>query len=239
MSAAELVDAGSEAVSNSLAAARPFLDLPAAVIASLAESSERRSYRAGEAVVALGQFDGSEAFFVESGALKAAIADRSSGAMLIEVVRPKSFFGLAEAVLGDDNPRAELTTLTAETDAEIISMDAAALRLIISQRPSLVRNLMLHFARAVADAGGGGASVDASPERRILAALMSHVQRDAVTGEWRIERMPKHRELAEESGADEALAAGAIAKLIQDGVARRNYPGLVIADMQRFSRLVE
>jgi hypothetical protein len=49
--------------------------------------------------------------------------------------------------------------------------------------------------------------------------------------------MPKHRELAERAGADEAAAASAVAQLIQQGVARREYPGLVIADMAGLARL--
>ncbi len=49
--------------------------------------------------------------------------------------------------------------------------------------------------------------------------------------------MPKHRELADEAGVEEALTAGAVASLIQQGVARRDYPGLVINDMARLNEL--
>ena len=49
--------------------------------------------------------------------------------------------------------------------------------------------------------------------------------------------MPKHRELAERAGVEEAEAASAVAALIQDGVARRDYPALVINDIRRLSDL--
>jgi hypothetical protein len=95
---------------------------------------------------------------------------------------------------------------------------------------------MHYFARAIAAGSSRAPQADASPERRVFAALMRYIERDAVKGDWRIPKMPKHRELAEASGVDEAAAAAAIAHLIQEGVARREYPGLVIEDMTRFGR---
>ena len=93
------------------------------------------------------------------------------------------------------------------------------------------------FAASLSKAGFQAPPQESSPERRIFAALLEYVERDAVNGDWRISRMPKHRELAEKAGVDEAATAGAIAQLIQDGVARRDYPGLVIEDMAQLSRL--
>ena len=67
--------------------------------------------------------------------------------------------------------------------------------------------------------------------------LLECVARDPLSGVWRIEKMPKHRELADRAGVDEASAAGAVASLIQEGVAQRDYPGLVINDMSRLNTL--
>ncbi|MEQ1932096.1 MAG: Crp/Fnr family transcriptional regulator [Parvularculaceae bacterium] len=212
-----------------------FTELPQSVLDALSEISTRKSYRQGEPVFALGQFDGAEFYFVAAGRLKAAVAD-AAGAMLFEDILAGQFFALAEAVAGFENSRAEKTTLTAEEDSEVLSLDAAAFAAIVTQRPSLTRNLMLHFARALATGAMTAAPAEATAERRVFAALMRYVERDAVKGDWRIPRMPKHREIAEASGVDESSAAAAIALLIQEGVARREYPGLVIDDIARFGR---
>jgi hypothetical protein len=76
-----------------------------------------------------------------------------------------------------------------------------------------------------------------APQQRIFAELLKFVARNGLSGEGRIERMPKHRELADAAGVEEAEAAGAVAALIQEGVARREYPGLVICDCDRLSKL--
>lgn len=240
MSATPLaVEAAENDLSARLARAEPFADLPPPALKAISDISQSRRYRAGETVFALGQHDGSEFFFVAAGRLKAAAPDRAGGAMLFDDVREGQFFGLADAVAGWDPARAELATLTAEADAEVLSIDAALFRQIVAQRPSLTRNLMNFFARALAAGAAQPVGAETSPERRVFFALMKRVGRDAVAGDWRIERMPKHREIADESGVDEQVAAAAIALLIQDGVARREYPGLVIEDMARFAKLAE
>ena len=225
-------DAGAPAA---IAGASPFLDLPDQVIASLAEASSVRRYSAGETVFAIGQFDGSEFLVVGSGRLQVAYTDQKSGSMLIEHFQAGDVFGLAYAILGDDMRAPAGVSLTAERDCEVVAVDAAALRLIVSQRPSLTRNMMLYFARKVL--GDERVSEENSPERRVFAALSALAERDAATSEWRIARMPKHRELADRANVGEADAANAVAKLIQSGVARRNYPGLIIDDMTQLGRM--
>lgn len=228
-------DTDTGAAASAIADAAPFRELPDQVIAALAEASSVRSYSAGETVFAMGQFDGTEFLVVRSGKLQAAHADEKSGSMLIDHVQAGDVFGLAYAVIGDDMRAPVGVSLAAERDCEIVAIDAATLRLIVSQRPSLTRNLMLYFARKVL--GDERVSEESSPERRVFAALSALAERDAVTSEWRISRMPKHRELADRANVEEADAANAVAKLIQSGVARRNYPGLIIDDMAQLGRL--
>jgi CRP-like cAMP-binding protein len=230
----ESVDADTHAAA-AISVAAPFRDLPEQALALLAEACSVRRYSAGETVFAMGQFDGSEFLIVRSGKLKAAHADQKTGAMLIEHVHEGEVFGLAFAALGDEQRSTAGVSLTAECDCEVVAIDSATLRLIASQRPSLTRNLMLYFARKLL--GEDRTSQESSPERRVFAALATLIERDAVTAEWRIARMPKHRELADRADVDEAEAASAVAKLIQSGVARRNYPGLIIDDMAQLNRL--
>lgn len=219
-----------------LASAAPFAELPPPVIKAIGEVSLERVFTSGETIVSFGQHDGGEFYYVVRGKLKAAFADPATRAVLIEEVNGGQFFGLADAIAENAGGMVERLTLTAEADSTVISIEAAAFRSIVAQRPSLTRSLMHYFARALC-AYGLQDGVGESPIRRVFAALMEHVERDALTGEWRIGKMPKHRELAEQAATDETVAASAVAQLIQDGVARRDYPGLIIADMAEFSRL--
>jgi CRP-like cAMP-binding protein len=220
-----------------LSAVAPFSELPDAVVGALAAHAQDRRYLAGETLLAPGQFDGAEFYFVMSGRLKAAYLEPARGAMMIDTISRGGFFGLAEALAEETSPRTETATLTAETDAAVAAFDAAAVRGLAAQRPSLSRAFMTFLARALLRAGVQAAPEDASPERRIFAALLSYVERDAVEGCWRVTKMPRHRELADKAGVDEASAAAAVARLIQSGVARREYPGLVIEEIAQLNRL--
>lgn len=225
-----------DGLAAALATAAPFADLPQPVLKAIGDISLERVFTAGETIVSLGQYDGGEFYFVLREKLKAAFADEATRAMLIEEVSQGRFFGLADAVAETASGTAERLTLTAEMDSTVLSIESAPFRSIVAQRPSLTRALMHYFARALSAYGFRETQGD-SPVRRVFAALMEHIERDAITGAWRIARMPKHRELAEQAGTDESVAATAVAQLIQDGVASRDYPGLIIADMAEFSRL--
>jgi len=228
-------DSSPSPAADAIASAAPFSELPRQVISALADMSSARAYAAGETIFAMGQFDGSEFLIVQSGRIKASHADPKTGAMIFEEAAQGESFGLALAIAGGETRHSAGVTVTAEKDSEIVAVDSETLREMASQRPSLARALMLHFARRLL--GETQPSEDGSPERRVYAALSSYVERDAVSGEWRISRMPKHRELADRADVDEAAAANAVARLIQTGVARRNYPGLIIADISQLSRL--
>jgi len=230
-------DAGSEGAESLIAAVPPFSDLPAAVSDAIGEVSQIRSYAAGETIYAVGQYDGSEIFIVAEGSIKATLADPETGAMMINVINAGEILGLAAAIAGDDDVEADKLTLTADGDAKIVAVEVEAFRVIVAQRPSLTRNLMHHFARALSGSRFQDVSQESSPERSIYAALMEYVERDAVTADWRIARMPKHRELAEKVDTEESLVASAVAQLIQDGVAERDYPGLIISDIGQLNRL--
>jgi CRP-like cAMP-binding protein len=213
----------------------PFAGLTNEVLAAIAEASSSRRYAAGETLYAMGQFDGSEFLVVFSGRLKAAYSDAGAGAMFFESVRAGEAFGIAEATLGDDLKSPSGVTISAEADCEIAAIDAEMFRQVILQRRTLTRALMLHFARK--SLGQTRASEESSPERRVFAILATLVERDAVTAEWKISKMPKHRDLADKAGVEEADAANAVAKLIRNGVARRNYPGLIIDEIAVLTKL--
>lgn len=215
----------------------PFADLPDTVAGAIAEVSQLRNYSQGETIYSLGQYDGGEILVVVEGSIKATLADPETGAMIINVIASTEVFGLAAAIAGTEEADAEQLTLTAEQDAKIVALDVEAFRVIVAQRPSLTRNLMHYFAKGLSGARFQRDSQESSPERSIYAALMEYVERDAITANWRIVKMPKHRELAEKVDTDEALVASAVAQLIQDGVVERDYPGLIISDITQLNKL--
>ncbi len=220
-----------------LGAISPFQDLPEAVLSRLCEHSERRCYGAGQTVFSLGQYDGGEFVVVLSGALRVSVTDGATGAMLIEAVPAHGVFGLETAVADADPALYAQIAVTAESDAELVAIDAASFKSLAAGRPSLMRNVATFLAQQLVSQRFRVMSPQIAPERRVYAILLECVTRDAVSGAWRIERMPKHRELADRAGVDEPSAADAIATLIQEGVAQRDYPGLVVKDMARLNQL--
>lgn len=224
-------------VSDVIAKAPLFQDLPAAVIKTLAESCDRREYSAGQTVISMGQYDGSEFFVVLSGMMRVSIVDADTGAMFIEEVGRDKVFAL-ELALSEGNAESfQQLSVTAENDLTLIAIDAAAFRGLAAQRPSLMRNIAMHFAQNLAARRFKSMSAEVAPEQRVFAALLRFVERDGLNGDWRVPRMPKHRELADEAGVEEAVTAAAVATLIQEGIAQRDYPGLIINDMARLNQV--
>ncbi len=217
-----------------VAAAALFADLPSSDVDAIADASRIRRFGAGETVFSTGQFDGSEIIYVASGALKSAQADPRSGSMVVESIGAGSCFALALAAISPEACRFSEATITAEAPTLALFIDADAMRERVAKSPMLARALLLHFARA---ALGAGSAEESAPERRVFAAIVSLVRRDAVAATWRIDRMPKHRDLADLANVAESDAANAVARLISSGVARRDYPGLVIEDMAQLNRL--
>ncbi|MFQ5562695.1 MAG: Crp/Fnr family transcriptional regulator [Parvularculaceae bacterium] len=224
-------------LAEAVAAAKPFEGLPQAVLDAICEIAEKRAYAAGEPVFAFGQYDASDFFLVLSGRLQAAVADPKSDAMLFYEIEEGALFGLEMAINEKQAGEIRQITLTAENGAELAVFDSDAFRAIVSQRPSLTRNLMSYFASQLSKLQFRSVEEGFTPEQRVIAALMEYVERDSVAGVWRIVRMPKHRELADKAKVDDATAAGVVAQLIQEGTAQREYPGLIINDMDRLNAL--
>ena len=214
-----------------------FRDLPPAVLQRLKESSELRRYEAGQTVFSLGQYDGSEFFIVLSGLLRLNIVHAGSGEIVIEDFEAHSIFGLEASLCEDSEDICRSLAVNAHQDLEVLALDMGSFRKLAAARPSLMRNIAGYLARQTVNLRYRTASAKAAPEQRIFAALLDFVRQDPSSGDWLIERMPKHRELAEIAGVDEPLAASAVASLIQDGVAQRDYPGLIINDIRRLSEL--
>ncbi len=224
---------------EALSTMSPFQDLSPVVRESLYETSDKRQYSAGQTVYSLGQYDGGEFFIVMAGRLRVTLVDGDTGAMIIEEFGPKSIFGLEFALIEDGADLCQRLAVTAEEDVDIIAVDAAAFRLLANGRPSLMRNIAVYFANGLSALRFKAPAIDQPSEKQVYAALLEFIERDAVTGQWRIPKMPKHRELAQRAGVDESIAAAAVAELIQDEVALRDYPGLIVININELERLAK
>ncbi|MEM9619982.1 MAG: Crp/Fnr family transcriptional regulator [Pseudomonadota bacterium] len=238
MSATPLIPTVQESdFSDVLTAFSVFQDLPDAVIDAISKSGDGRNYDAGHTVFAAGQFDANEFYLIIKGCLRISLVDAETGAMIIEEIGEGAIFGL-ELSFGESAPNfCGRISATAEGSLSMIAIDAEAFRALASQRPSLMRNIAAYFAQQLSTVRFDPVHTETAPHQRVYAALLHFVERDAMTGQWRIERMPKHRELADKAGVEEAVTADAVASLIQDGVAQRDYPGMVINDISRLNEL--
>ncbi len=222
---------------GTLGAIAPFQDLPEAVLTLLCEHSERRSYGSGQTVFSLGQYDGGEFLVVLSGAIRVSVADGDTGAMTIDSIGKNGVFGLEIALADADANIFHQIAVTADADCDLVAIDAAEFKSLAAGRPSLMRNIAIYLSEALIAQRFRASGQETAPEQRIYAALLECISRDPLSGAWRIEKMPKHRELADRAGADEAAAAAAVAALIQEGVAQRDYPGLIVNDLARLNQL--
>lgn len=229
--------APSEDFTSALARTPLLQDLPEAVVKDICEFCDRRSYTAGQTVYSMGQYDGAEFFVVLSGHMRATLMDAESGAMMIEEFGPDGVFAMELAFSQADQELFQQISITAEDDLTLIAIDAEAFRALAAKKPSLMRNIAQHVAQELSSRRFKNITGEIAPERRVYMVLLKHVERDAMSGGFCIKRMPKHRELADEAGVEESFAANAVATLIQEGVARREYPGLLIDDMSRLNQL--
>jgi len=232
----ETVADDSDLVEN-LSGISPFQDLPESILQLVADLCVRRSYDAGQTVFSLGQYDGADFLAVLSGAVRVSVTHSDSGAISIEDIGKGGVVGLEIALTGAEQPVFQNVAVTAEEDSTIVLIDAAAFKSLAAGRPSLMRNVALYLSHRLVAQRFQVQAPQTSPEQRVYDVLLQFVRQDAETGAWRIEKMPKHRELADRAGVDDAEAAEAVATLIQLGVAQRDYPGLLIKDIARLNQL--
>ncbi len=229
--------AANEDFAGALAKASLLNDLSDAVVKAVCECAERRRYDAGQTVYAMGQFDGGEFFIVLAGQMRVSIMNPETGAIFIEDIGAEAVFALEFAMSEQGGDALQQLSVMAQEDLIVAAIDADAFRALAGQRPSLMRNITVHFAKTLSAQRFKYMSAEAAPSQRVFSALLKFVERDGVTGEWRVPRMPKHRVLADSAGVDETVTAEAVATLIQEGVARREYPGLVVNDLDRLTKL--
>lgn len=77
------------------------------------------------------------------------------------------------------------------------------------------------------------ASAEGTSAQRLFSELLALAEPDESGEALRIARLPRHRELAARIDTTEEAVARAIAEIVREGIAIRDYPGLVIRDEAR------
>ncbi len=201
------------------------------VIETLAKASFLREVYAGETLFTIGQYDAAEVIGVVKGEVQLTIISQESGQMMLSKLSAGSLLGL-DFVLAKDEEAASRLGLVAVKDAVLLYIDSAAIAETVARKPAFARILLEATARKLVS-WSAGALGDVMPEKRVYRLLLELASSNA-KGQWHIEIMPKHRELAERAGVSENEAADAVAELIRTGVVRRQYPGLVIINYDVF-----
>ncbi len=201
---------------------------------TLAEAAFTRNVKAGETLFTMGQYDASELIGVVTGEVQITRMSDQSGQMMMSQVGRGGIIGLEYAVARAES-RASSLGVVANSDAELVYIEAAAFNDLLVRKPAFARLIMQHLAEdLVGWAAGDHDSV--APAKRVYRLLLELVERDD-RGNWSIARMPKHRELSERAGVTENEAADAVADLIRNKFAERHYPGLLVMDYNGLTNL--
>lgn len=145
-------------------------------------------------------------------------------------------FGVAEdglsAIAREDGL---VATLSAGRFVELLSREESVSRALLCQYARLLR------AREASSVAESGTSEGTGTQRVFgeLLALAEPYRDDEGQDCLRIARLPRHRALAARVDTTEEVVARAIAELVREGIALRDYPGLIVADEARLRALCE
>ena len=197
---------------------------------------EHRTLEAGETLVTIGQYDGFECYLVIAGALRQTIVSPSTGEMSLATLQAGDGAGF-DVAFGESFDVAPSMGLEAAEETELLVFETASLMADISTDAAASLAVARYFARQVLATRCETVS-EAASEQRVFAALFKLVTRDpADVSRHIIAEMPKHKALAEAAGVTDVEAAEAVAELLRQGIAKRDYPGLVILDYKMLHRL--
>ncbi|MEQ8299356.1 MAG: Crp/Fnr family transcriptional regulator [Parvibaculaceae bacterium] len=148
-----------------------------------------------------------------------------------------STFGVAETDL----------TVVAREEGLVASLSEARFLDLLSREESVSRSLLCQYARLlrereVSGLREGAPAVEGTGAQRVYGELLAlaepHKNGDGQEC-LRIAKLPRHRELAARLDTTEEVVARAIADLVREGIAVRDYPGLIVGDRTALLSLCE
>lgn len=231
---------------GSLAGIRILSSLAPRELALLAVECEWRSTPRNEIILNQAQGDALDGVvFVVEGSVRLSRTMGSAGRIAYTDVLAGGQFG-ETAAFG-----------VAETDLMAVAREDCLIALLseprfldlLSREESVSRSLLCQYARLLRakEAGApapetGGASTEGTGAQRVYRELLSLAEPhggDASGERLRIDRLPRHRALAARVDTTEEVVVCAIADLVRQGIASRDYPGLIITDEMAFRVLCE
>ena len=187
-----------------------------------------------------GGFDG--VAFVVSGAVRLARPNGLTGQVDYMDVTAGGQFG-EMAVFGIPDP--DLTVIAKE-NGWLAILPQSLFADLLSREESVSRALLTQYAYRLTNGSDDGAENDPlagalSGAQRVYGELISLAEpragRGGDAGGLFIARLPRHRELANRLSTTEEVVARAIAELVRNGVAVREYPGLLIRNEHALHQL--
>lgn len=219
--------------------------LPQRELSLLAVECAWRMVSPGEILLNIGQGDTLDGVtFVVRGGVRLARSLGDGGRIVYTDVNAggqfgeMSAFGIAESDL----------TVVAREEGLVATLAEDRFLELLSREESVSRSLLCQYARllraneASATAGSGRAPLEGTGAQRVYGELLALAEphKDEEGREClRIARLPRHRELAARVDTTEEVVARAIADLVRDGIAVRDYPGLIVGDRSALLSLCE
>lgn len=218
--------------------------LPQRELQVLAVECAWRTVVSGEILLNIGQGDTLDGVtFVVSGGVRLARSVGDGGRIAYTDVGAggqfgeMSVFGVAETDL----------TVVAREKGLIASLPEERFVDLLSREESVSRSLLCQYARLLrakemSDLQSDASAVEGTGAQRVYAELLALAephQDDDGRECLRIARLPRHRELAARVDTTEEVVARAIADLVREGIAVRDYPGLIVGDRPALLSLCE
>lgn len=204
-------------------------------LALLAVECEWRKVASGDILISLDRGDRLDGVtFVAEGSLRLARgAGSGTGRIFYTDVKAGGQFG-EMAVLGVEE---QGLTVIAREDGLVATLAEQRFLELLSREESVSRALLCQYAHLLrareAASPPASAPAEGTGAQRLYGELLALAEPDETGEALRIARLPRHRELAARIDTTEEAVARAIAEIVREGIAARDYPGLIIRDEAR------
>ncbi|NHK27969.1 Crp/Fnr family transcriptional regulator [Parvularcula flava] len=215
-----------------------FCHLPDSVLSALAAMSTEKVVAPGEMVFSAGQYESDDLICCISGRGQMTSGDGGDGSITRRLFAEGDVLGL-EFVLAGLPELGSSIGLQAETEMRLVLIDADSFREAISSSHQMAVVLLREMTRRVLGQSMGYATVEKGAVGRVAKVLFGLAERGEESGQWRINTMPRHRDLGVLASAGEKEAAEAVARLIGMHVLKRDYPGMMITDYPALMAIAE
>ena len=206
-----------------------FSGLHRSEIAQVGKLAVVRRYALRETVVRQGD-DSGDLFAVLSGRLKVTWNDAEGGEVLLSILEGGDVFG--EIALLDDRPRS--ATVTAMESCELLVVERAGFRTLLTSVPTLALNLLLVMSRRLRDLSDRTQSMSLlNVESRLAKAILQLAERfgkEERRGEIMLTLKLSQQELANMVGATRELVNRRLRGWQDQGIIQLSRGSLVIRD---------